>query len=204
MKKPAIIIGKKQIILSCLTVMLGVAVYLNYVLAQKPAIDDSAPVGASSDESLTYGEALYVDSDNAADLSADKLGSESNEIPVAAEGVSSEEYFAQARLEKISGRDEAVQTLQSIIGGGDLTEDEQVVKALEAVELSKLIESESRIESLVKARGYADCIAYLDKNSAKVIVKTDGLEPPEAAAIKDIICGEVDALAEEIRIIEIK
>ena len=34
MKKPTFIIGKKQIILSCLTLMLAVAVYINYVLAQ--------------------------------------------------------------------------------------------------------------------------------------------------------------------------
>ncbi len=30
MKKPTLIIGKKQIIMSCLTLMLAVAVYINY------------------------------------------------------------------------------------------------------------------------------------------------------------------------------
>ena len=31
MKKPSLIIGKKQIIMTCLTLMLGIAVYINYV-----------------------------------------------------------------------------------------------------------------------------------------------------------------------------
>ena len=33
MKKPSLIIGKKQIILSCLTLMLAIAVYVNYAMS---------------------------------------------------------------------------------------------------------------------------------------------------------------------------
>lgn len=33
MKKPSLILGKKQIILSCLTLMLAIAVYVNYALS---------------------------------------------------------------------------------------------------------------------------------------------------------------------------
>lgn len=35
MKKPSFIIGKKQIILTCMTLMLGIAVYVNYALTDK-------------------------------------------------------------------------------------------------------------------------------------------------------------------------
>ena len=38
MKKPSIIIGKRQIILSCLTAMLAIAVYINYSLSQTPPV----------------------------------------------------------------------------------------------------------------------------------------------------------------------
>ena len=38
MKKPSIIIGKRQIILSCLTAMLAIAVYINYSMSQKEII----------------------------------------------------------------------------------------------------------------------------------------------------------------------
>ena len=34
MKKPTLIIGKKQVILSCLTLMLAVAVYVNYSMSK--------------------------------------------------------------------------------------------------------------------------------------------------------------------------
>ena len=119
-------------------------------------------------------------------------------------GESAEDYFAQARLEKMTNRDEAVQTLQTIMGGGDITEDEMVTNALQAVEVSKLIESEGNIESLVKAQGIEDCVVYLDGESAKVVVKSAGLDKAQAAAIKDIILGEVTIPAENIRIFEVK
>lgn len=104
----------------------------------------------------------------------------------------------------MNNRDEAVQTLQTIIGGGDLTEDELVVNALDAVEVSKLIESEGTIESLVKAQGFEDCVAYLDGETAKVVIKTNGLDKAQAAAIKEIIMSESEVLAENIRIFEVK
>ena len=42
MKKPSIIIGKKQIIMTCLTLMLAVAVYINYAASPKLAPDSSS------------------------------------------------------------------------------------------------------------------------------------------------------------------
>lgn len=176
MKKPTVIIGKKQIILSCLTLMLGIAVYVNYTMAD----NDLAGGDLVQTAGDSYGETEFV---NAA---------------------AADDYFAQARLERQASRDEAVQTLQSVMGGGDLTEDEMVTNALNAVEVSKLIESESTIESLILSQGFSDCVAYLDGQSAKIVVKTEGLEAGQAAAIKEIILGEAEIPVENIRIFEVK
>lgn len=191
MKKPSMIIGKKQIIMTCLTLMLGIAVYINYVTA--PTFNDNenklTGTETKSEENVNYGETEFVNGDG---------------VEEAAETGEGADYFAQARLDKMNNRDEAVQTLQTIMGGGDVTEDEMVTTALDAVEVSKLIESEGTIESLVKAQGFSDCVAYLDGESAKVVVKTEGLEKAQAAAIKEIILGETEVSAENIRIFEVK
>ena len=44
----------------------------------------------------------------------------------------------------------------------------------------------------------------LDGESAKVVVQTEGLDAAQAAAIKDVILGEVSVPAENIRIFEVK
>ena len=182
MKKPSLIIGKKQIIMTCLTLMLAVAVYINYTASPDMMKEDKMTMTKQS-ETRNYGQTEFVNA--------------------AAEGTAGD-YFAQARLDKMNDRDEAVQTLQSIIGGGDITENEMVVNALDAVEVSKLIESEGTIESLVKAQGFQDCVAYLDGETAKVVVKTEGLDKAQAASIKEIIIGETEVPAENIRIFEVK
>ncbi len=194
MKKPTIIIGKKQIIMTCLTLMLAIAVYINYAASPKLSKDGNSVEVAEMGDTVNYGETEFV----AAEGEVAK-----DDKDVAAQETAAD-YFAQARLDKMNNRDEAVQTLQSIIGGGDLTEDELVVNALDAVEVSKLIESEGTIESLVKAQGFEDCVAYLDGESAKVVIKTEGLDKAQAAAVKEIIMSESNVLAENIRIFEVK
>jgi stage III sporulation protein AH len=113
-----------------------------------------------------------------------------------------DDYFAQARIDRLTSRDNAIQTIQVAIGGGDLTNDEMVTKALEAVSISQLSESEATIESLIKATGIPDCIVYLESDSAKVVVKSDGLDSKQVASIKEIILSEVTIPTENIKIME--
>ena len=116
MKKPTIIIGKKQIIMTCLTLMLAIAVYINYTTTPTKFKKDGESVKvAEMGDTVNYGDTEFVN--------ASPEDSEAKQV----------DYFAQARLDRMNGRDEAVQTLQTIIGGGDLTEDEMVVNALDAV-----------------------------------------------------------------------
>lgn len=185
MKKPTVIIGKKQIVLTCMSLVLCGAVYLNYTLA-----GDKGLLPTSNDKNIT-------------DADADQLNRNDYGAAELVNGSTESDYFAKARLEKQTSRDTAVETLQSIIGGGDLSEDEMVVNAIDAVTLSQLMESESIIESLILAQGFNDCVVYLDGNSAKVVVESDGLNASEAAAIKDIILSEADISVEGIRIFEV-
>lgn len=185
MKKPTVIIGKKQIVLTCMSLVLCGAVYLNYTLA-----GDKGLLPTGNDKNITDADA---EQPQRGDYGAAEL----------VNGTTGSDYFAKARLEKQTSRDTAVETLQSIIGGGDLSENEMVVNAIDAVALSQLIESESVIESLILAQGFSDCVVYLDGNGAKVVVESDGLNASEAAAIKDIILSETEVSAEGIRIFEV-
>ncbi len=189
MKKPAVIIGKKQIIMACLTLILGIAVYVNYIIADGGINDDiTVDKKSAGDE---YGDTEFV---NAGEGDIAQLNN-----------VNAEEYFAQARLEKTASRDEAVSALQTIMQGGDITENEEVVNALAAVELTRLTELESKLESLIKAQGFNDCLVYLDNDDARVVVSTstDGLDKSRVAAIKDTLLSESAITAQDIKIFEV-
>ncbi len=179
MRKPSFVFGKKQIVLAGLTLILGAAIYVNYILSDTQ--NQLKPAGQIDSSGLAYGDAQYVNTD-----------------------ASDEDYFAEMRIERMTSRDKAVETLEMMLGGGDITEDEKAAMTEQAVSISALIESESKIENLIKAAGFEDCVVYLDGTSANIVVKSGGLIPSQAAQIKDILLSEVDVANENIRIFDVK
>ena len=89
MKKPTMIIGKKQIILAGMTLILGLAVYINYAVSTSDGKIKATDVVKS--QSVNYGDAQLVSTDSTSD------------------------YFAQARIDRMNSRDEAVETLKNIM-----------------------------------------------------------------------------------------
>ncbi len=177
MKRLNLIIGKKQIVIASLTVLLGAAVAVNFIVSsgKKDVTQPSAEVGAN------YGDTSFV-----------------------ANNASGDAYFAQARLDKQQTRDEAAQVIASMYNGGDMTKDELTVVETNAQNLSNVIESENKIETLLKAQGFADALCYLSEGGANIIVKTDGLDAAGAAKIKSTLLSEVEVASDNITIVEVK
>lgn len=186
MKKLNVIIGKKQILIASLTVLLGAAAAVNFVIGSNKKKDisvDSSQVSASAN----YGEAAYV---------SDKLNTSS--------ASDSDAYFAKARLDKQQSRDEAAEVLAGMYQGGDMTQDELEVVQTNAQNLSSVIESENKIETLLKAQGFDDALCYLSDKGANIIVKTNELDAAAAAKIKSTLLSEVDVAGDNITIVEVK
>lgn len=181
MKRLNLIIGRKQIVIASLTVLLGAAVAVNFAVGsakKKPAASAGTQVSASAN----YGDAAFV-SDNMSD---------------------SEAYFAKARLDKQQSRDEAAQVLAGMYQGGDMTKDELTVVQTNAKLLSDRMTSETKIETMLKAQGFSDALCYLSDSGANVIVKTNGLDAAGAAKIKNALLSEVEVTSDNITIVEVR
>lgn len=191
-KRLNLIIGKKQIILAGLTVLLGAAIYVNYLYSSANAVNTSDKTDESTAEAGNYGDVQFVSGEV----------SDGKEITVAS--TDSDEYFAKARLDKKQSRDESIEVLQSFYYGGDSTEEELAVIAEDVLEVSGYIETETKVENLLKAQGFSEALCYLTSDSANVILKTAGLDTAQAAQIKSTLLGEIAVPAENITIVEIK
>ncbi len=181
------IFGKKQIILASLVLILGVAVYLNWQFAKTG--EDFAVTG-QVDTAKNYGDAQLVD--NPVDTSS------------TAATAAGDDYFTKTRLERTKSRDETTATLTEMLKDSALTEEEKQTATQQAVDLAKQVDSEKKMEDLVKAKGFEDCLVYINDENVDVVVKTDGLEAAQAAQIKDIVLSETEVEAENIRIVEVK
>lgn len=107
------------------------------------------------------------------------------------------DYFAKARYERDCARSEAAELLK-VSNMDDEIALEKNRKMLETY--AKSMEKETAIENMVIAKGYQDCVAFVDETGARVIVKTDSLKAESVAQIKDIVVEKTGLDPTEIKI----
>ena len=191
----SLILGKKQIILCCLVMALGIAVYMNWRIvdegedfAAANVTQTDAAASGSDDAVKKYGDSQYVDSQNID----------------GGDSVNGDIYFSEAKLTRQKTRDEAVETLQVIMSNVEVDSEAKADLAVQAAAIASAIEAEGQVENLIKAKGFSECMVYLDEDRASVVVRADELLDNEVAQIKDIILKETSVPVENISIVDVK
>jgi stage III sporulation protein AH len=175
---------KKRAVVAGVLLLVAAAVYLNWRYTDQVA--DSAKVLGES--TLVSGEAQVNDTGPEAP---------SGETPA------EDDYFATARLSRKQARDSAIGLLQE--AEVDENADEETLnEASRTLQvLAAYTVAESQIESLVTAKGYRDCVAFMGAESISVVVSApDGLDAADVARIKDIVITETNYTPDQIKIVE--
>ena len=175
-------IWKKRIVVAAVLVLVGGAVFLNYRYAS-----DAKRV------SKVLGDSTLVSAP----------GEETQEGENTPELTESSGYFATARLSRKQARDSAIELLHQAESDENAEETVQN-EASEALQvLAAYTVAEAQIESLVTAKGYADCVAFMGEDSISVVVAdADGLDKADVARIKDIVISETSYTTDQIKIME--
>lgn len=114
------------------------------------------------------------------------------------------DYFAAVRLSRQQARDSAVDLLQEAMAYSDETKAAESSAQLEDIVQTAL--TEAQIESLVIAKGYADCVAYMSNEGISVAVSSPegGLQQKDVAVIADIVMTQSGYAMSEIRVVEVQ
>ncbi len=185
--------------MGALVLALSVAVYLNWQFA-KSGSDFTTTDSLSA--SGNYGDAEYVNGSGDGSSKSDEELGEKEETSAPVE--KGEEYFAESRTNRQKSRDEALDKLQKSLKDTTISEEEKKSLTNSLSYMVKAVETEGKIESLIKAKGYSDCLVYINNEKADAVVKTDGLNEDTANQIKEIIIREAGVKAENITITEVK
>ena len=113
------------------------------------------------------------------------------------------DYFAAVRLSRQEARDGALTQLQEAMAYEDKETGSQSSQQLEQIVDVSLCEAQ--IESLVIAKGYADCVAYISDSGISVAVAAPegGLKQADVAVIADIVMTQSDFTMNDIRVVEV-
>lgn len=177
--------GKRQIFVLVLTLVVCVAVYVNWKIAKNSTTTEINNI--TSGQEKTLGEAKFVD--NQTEQVSTSSGSE---------------YFVTARLNKKKTRDDSIALLKSISESekNDLESKKKALDDLRKIALA--VEKEDRIESLIKSKGFSESVVFIGDKNVNIVVKSSGLKANEAAQIKDIAVNESGVTPDKVIIIDIK
>ena len=181
-------IWKKNVTAAAVLVTVCAGIYLNWMYTEGSAptsLTDTLTAEKIMDESL-----LVMSEDQALQTASEDLTT------------TDADYFAAVRLSRQEARDSAVTLLQEAMSYANAPEKtSQELEALVAVALR-----EAQIESLVIAKGYADCVAYMPSEGISVAVAAPeaGLQQKDVAGITDSILTQSDYEVEDIRIVEVQ
>lgn len=125
-----------------------------------------------------------------------------SEVEGVQEEVEEENFFASAVIDRERARGEALEVLVNI------TEDEtasETAKSDAFTQMERIANETSweiDIENLVKAKGFQECVAIINENTANVVVEANGLTAGQIAQIKEIVYLESSIQPKDIKIIE--
>ena len=197
-----------------LTLALGAAICLNWSFSRNAPAELTMPdtVETSAGAAVPITDPLAVetvaeadDAEAAADDTADKNYGEAQLVSVNKD--SGTEFFEAARLTRSKARDEALDTLKKSLKDAKLTTEEKTQLTEELSTRINNITLETKLETLIKAKGFADCVVNLEDSKANVTVMTesDALTAEEVTRIRDVLLGQCKGLtAQGITIVEVK
>ena len=168
-------IGKRNLLIALAFVLIGAAVVVNWV------------VFAETDNKYSG----YDVSSGMSNIYGDNTTQTGNE-----------DFFAATQVSRSRARDEALEVLQSVVDdeSADAASNSAAYESMQL--LAKQMDDEANIESLVVAKGFAQCVAVINENGASIVVKSDAdLTPAQLSQINEIVYTQSGILPENINVI---
>ena len=178
---------KKNVVAAAVLVTVCAGIYINWLYTEEQV---AADLTDTLDESKIMSQDMLVMSDGSI-LSLDSADTVTD-------------YFAAVRLSRQEARDSAVGLLQEAMAYEGDVESAQTNEQLESIVQVALCEAQ--IESLVIAKGYADCVAYISDEGISVAVASPegGLQNTDVSVIADIVLTQSDFTMEDIHVVEVQ
>lgn len=113
-------------------------------------------------------------------------------------------YFTTYRTDRETSRDQAILYYDAIIESSASTSD-AIATAQEAkLDLISQMETELVVESLIKAKGFSDCVITMNGKNVNVVVQAKELTSTEVAQIVSIVQQQLKTNIKNIKIIPVE
>ena len=151
--------GKRNLIIAGAVIMIGLAVYVNWIFFAGDNKDDSFDYDQSAGMNTNYGTTLGTGS-NTGDQNSTSADANS--------------YFSSVQVSRQKARDEALEVLNSVVDNDNATDQVKAEAVAEIRQIASEMENEAKIESLIKTKGYAQCVAVISGENVSIVLQHEG------------------------------
>lgn len=181
--------GKRNLIIAGTVLLIGAAIVVNWMLfSGSETVDGKDGYDATSGQLTEHGDKL--------------TGGDGTKVGADEAGDSTASYFAATQVNRQRARDEAIEVLQSVVDSAS-SDDAMKAQALaDITQIAKDMETEANIETLIKSKGFADCVAVINGDTASIVVKSEGLLASQISQINEIVYEQAGISPVNITIIQ--
>jgi len=111
------------------------------------------------------------------------------------------DFFIEYKIERDRTRGQQMEIFRELINNKDADPEVRKNAQRSLLQISQNMEKEMKVENLIKAKGFADAVIFIDADTAQVVVRTAKLEDAQAAQIADIVNRSTGIALEKIAII---
>ena len=183
-------VWKKNLVAAAVLITVCAGIYVNWLYTQQ---DDAVSLTDTLDyEKVMSEDGLLLTEDVAAISAGEEVSTTASD------------YFSALRLSRQQARDNAVNMLQEAMTYSET--DKAAESALDLEDIVQTALSEAQIESLIIAKGYRDCVAYMTNEGISVAVSAPagGLQQNDVAVIADVVMSQSDYGLKDIRVVEVQ
>jgi stage III sporulation protein AH len=180
---------RKQLVLATMVLALGASVYLTWQFSG----DKSLPTDAPADETSRLGVAQLVNN-----AYVETVGDDLTQEPEQASTA-----VAQARISRDNSRDSAMEIINKVLDNEAAEGEARETAAVQASAIAGNIMEETNVESLLTAKGYTDCIAYINNGECNVVIGKE-IEEADTLVIQEVVMTQTGLTADKIKIIGTK
>jgi stage III sporulation protein AH len=99
-------------------------------------------------------------------------------------------FFVEYRLQREKTRGQQIELLREILDSPSTTGETRQVAQEQLLIISRSVARETRVENLLKARGYNDAVVCIDQKGVSVVVDCGSLSPAEEGEIVGLVSRE--------------
>jgi len=170
-------IGKRNLVIAGAVTLVIAAVAVNWIVFSGNDDKDGFDYNASAGMNTGYGTTLGTG----------EVGDTVSK-PTGGEADSTDGYFSSVEVSRKRARDEALEVLNAVVENDQASDSVKAEALAEIQTIAKEMSQESNIESILMGKGFTQCLAVINGDSANIVVRTEGqLNASQLAQINAVV-----------------